>query len=119
MNASEHLGAAMAALIDTDAEALVSCYSQEFIFEDIPSGARIVDKSQLREYYDRLFAMPAVSFTEVSFFAAGKQAAGQWTWRGKTQSGEEFAIRGASLFQLGKDGIKEELLFYDPRDAGS
>ena len=105
------------AITSLNAEALVALYAPEFLLEDIASGNRISDKDELREYYDRLFALPEVSFTDVSFFALGERAAGQWTWCGKSQSGEKYAIRGASLFKLAEDGIREEILFYDPRPA--
>ncbi len=105
------------ALTGLNAEALVALYAPEFLLEDTASGNRISNKAELREYYDGLFALPGVSFTDVSFFALGERAAGQWTWRGRSQSGEKYAIRGASLFKLGEDGIREEILFYDPRPA--
>ncbi len=107
------------ALIKLDAEALVALYAPDFLFEDTASGNRMTNKSELRAYYDRLFSLPDVSFTDVSFFSMGEKAAGQWTWCGRSQSGEKFAIRGASLFKLGEDGIREEILFYDPRSAGA
>ena len=105
------------ALTGLNAEALCALYAPEFLLEDTASGNRISNRAELREYYDRLFALPEVSFTDTSFFALGERAAGQWTWCGRTQSGEEYTIRGASLFILGEDGIREEILFYDPRPA--
>jgi hypothetical protein len=105
------------ALTGLNAEALVALYAPKFLLEDTSSGNRISDKAELRDYYDRLFAWPEISFIDVSFFALGERAAGQWTWCGRSQSGEKFSIRGASLFRLGEDGIREEILFYDPRPA--
>ena len=105
------------ALTGLNAEALTDLYAPEFLLEDTASRNLISNKAELREYYDRLFSLPEVSFTDVSFFALGERAAGHWTWCGRTQSGEEYAIRGASLFILGEDGIREEVLFYDPRPA--
>jgi hypothetical protein len=117
MEYDELLQKAAKALTDLDAEGLVGFYAAEFVLDDASSGKRIIDKNELREYYDRLFALPEVSFTEVEFFNLGERAAGQWTWGGVSQSGEKYAIRGASLFKLGQDGIREEILFYDPRAA--
>jgi hypothetical protein len=107
------------ALTGLNAEALTALYAPEFLLDDISSGNRITDKSALREYYDRLFAIPEVAFTDVSFFALGERAAGKWTWCGRSESGAMFTIRGASLFKLGEDGIREETLFYDPRPAAA
>ncbi len=117
MEFSELLRHAEKALIDLDAEALVAAYAPEFFLEDTTSGNRISDKIELREYYDRLFALPEISVTDVSFFTLGERAAGQWTWCGRSESGKKFSIRGASLFKLGEDGIREEILFYDPKSA--
>jgi hypothetical protein len=105
------------ALIGLNAEALTALYAPEFLLEDTSSGNRISNKAELRAYYDRLFSTPGVSFTDVSFFSMGERAAGQWTWCGTSQSGQKFAIRGASLFKLGENGIREEILFYDPKSA--
>ena len=117
MDSNELLRQAEKALIDLDAEALVAAYAPEFVLEDTASRNRITNKSELRAYYDRLFSMPDISFSNVSFFSMGERAAGQWTWCGRSKSGQKFAIRGASLFKLGEDGIREEILFYDPKSA--
>ena len=117
---NELLEQAEKALVALDAEALVALYADEFLLEDASSGNRITDKKELRAYYDRLFSMPDVYFSDVSFFHMGKKAAGRWTWGGSSlKTGHEFKIRGASLFELEDDRIKEEVLFYDPRSAYS
>jgi len=117
MEYDDLLRKAAEALTNLDAEGLVGCYAAEFILDDASSGMLITDKNELREYYDRLFSLPEISFTEVEFFNLGESAAGQWTWGGVSQSGEKYKIRGASLFKLGLEGIREENLFYDPRAA--
>ena len=117
---SKLLQRAAKALVALDAEALVALYADEFVLEDASSGNRITDKKELRAYYDRLFSMPSVHFSDVSFYHMGKRAAGRWTWGGSSlETGHEFKIRGASLFELEDDRIKEEVLFYDPRSAYS
>ncbi|NIM95785.1 MAG: hypothetical protein GTO18_18960 [Anaerolineales bacterium] len=106
------------ALVDLDTEALVSLYAPEFLFEDTASGDRITDKEELKVYFNELFSLPDVAFVDVNFYALGERGAGRWTWCGSSiQSGKEYAIRGASLFKLGEDGIREEIIFYDPRSA--
>jgi hypothetical protein len=117
MEPNQILQQAEKALRKMDAESLVASYAQDFILEDASSGKQISNKAELRAYYDRLFSMPEVAFSDVSFFASGGRAAGRWTWHGVSPSGGKFAIRGASLFKLAADGIKEEILFYDPKPA--
>jgi steroid delta-isomerase-like uncharacterized protein len=108
------------ALVALDAEALASLYADEFLFEDTSSGDLITDKKELIAYFERLFSIPDVSFSDVSFYHVGKKAAGRWTWGGRSvESGQEYQIRGASLFELEGDRIKEEVIYYDPRSAYS
>jgi hypothetical protein len=118
MEIDEILRHAEQALVGLDSETLVSCYAPDFLFEDTVSGDRISDKKDLRAYFDRVFSLPDVSFSDVSFYSLGERAAGQWVWSGSSlETGKKYAVRGASLFKLGKDGIKEEIIFYDPRTA--
>lgn len=112
------LESAAQALVSLDSEALVDCYAPEFRLVDAPSGRERTDRDELIAYYKALFSMPDVRFTDVKFFSMGDRAGGEWTWHGRSQeSGQPFAIRGASLFRLTSEGIAEELLFYDPRAA--
>ncbi len=105
-------------LVGLNSRTLASLYGDEFTFEDTSAGLRIQTKEALIDYFDRLFAMPEVKFSNVSFFNAGNRGAGQWTWEGRSsQSGTPFAVRGASLFTLTEDAITEEIIFYDPRPA--
>lgn len=115
---SDVLQQAERALVALDTEALVSVYAADFIFEDTASGDRITERDELKAYFDRLFSMPDVNFSDVSFFGLGDRAAGRWTWEGTSlQSGQRYSIRGASLFKLEGNRIKEEIIFYDPRSA--
>ena len=120
MMSNDVLHLAEKAFVNLNTEALVSLYTDDFLFEDTSSGDRITDKEELRRYFDRLFSMPDVYFSDVSFYHMGKKAAGRWTWGGSSlQSGQEYKIRGASLFELEGNCIKEEVIFYDPRSAYS
>ncbi len=106
------------ALVSLDTQALISLYSDDFVFEDTSSGEILTDKGALREYFDRLFSLPAVRFSNVHFFSCGDQGAGEWTWSGKSlESGTDYAIRGASLFLLSEEQIEKETIFYDPSPA--
>ena len=108
------------ALVNMDSDTLVNLYSEDFLFEDTASGDRITDKESLRIYFDQLFSLPKVKFSNVSFFGFGDHAAGQWTWSGTSpESGLKYSIQGASLFKIEKNKIKEEIIFYDPRPFNS
>jgi steroid delta-isomerase-like uncharacterized protein len=114
----ELLNEARKALESLDAEGLVSRYADDFVFKDVSSGNVITSREKLLEYYQRLFAMPDVSFTDVSFFSCGDRAAGEWTWSGtKGDGGTRFSVKGASIFELREGRIASEMIFYDPRPA--
>jgi ketosteroid isomerase-like protein len=110
------LSKAEQALEALDAEALVSLYADNFLFEDTSFSLRITDKAELRSYFDSLFSWPEVTFSNARYFGHGQRAAGEWTMGGLSRvSGEPFSIRGASLFKIEGGKITEEIIFYDPR----
>jgi hypothetical protein len=97
--AVEVLKRAGEALVSLDAEELVSLYADDFVLEDTSSGDTITNKKELREYFERLFSLPEVGFSNVTFF--------------------RNSIKGASIFSLGEDAIKSESIFNDPRKASA
>lgn len=115
---SEVLKRAEEALAALNAKSLVNAYADDFLFEDTSLRERITSKSALKEYFDRLFALPEVRFSEVKFFSCGEKGGGTWIWSGKSiNAGKDYSIQGASLFVLGDDRIIEEKIYYDPRRA--
>lgn len=118
MEIEEILRHAEEALVSQDVERLVSLYASDFLFDDTASGERITDRGELKSYFEQLFSLPGTAFSDVNFFVLGERGAGQWTWSGSSrESGRNFSIRGASFFKLAEDGIREEIIFYDPRPA--
>ena len=107
-----------AALESLDTEKLVSCYTDDFVLEDIPSNETITNKEELRAYFQRLFSLRDVQFSKASFFACDDKGAGEWVWSGiKPSSGVEFSVRGASIIELRDGKISRETLNFDPRPA--
>lgn len=116
--AQDHLQRAVAALQALDAEQLVSLYADSFTFEDPALGEVISGRTRLRAYFESLFALPGVSFSDADVFSSGDRGAARWTWSGTNpRTGRHFAIKGASLFEVGPDGITRETIFYDPSPA--
>ncbi len=110
-----HLESAARALESLDAESLVAQYAREFVFQDSAAGLEVTDRDELRRYYDALFSMPGVAFTDVAFFQDGRgTGAGEWVWSGLGQDGEFFSVRGASIFELSAAGIARETIYYRP-----
>jgi hypothetical protein len=113
----DHLEAAGAALEALDAGTLVGLYVDGFVFEDVAAGETISTRDGLSGYFEALFSMPDVRFTDVVFFQCDSRGAGTWVWSGTNQNGETFSVRGASIFALAEGGIQRETVFYDPRPA--
>ena len=107
------------ALEAMDVEAVVELYDDEFAFDDPAAGLSITDKAVLRDYFEQLFSMPGVRFTDVTVFGeAPGMAAGGWVWSGVDRGGaHKFAIKGASIFELSEFSITKETVYYDPRPA--
>ncbi|MFQ5907639.1 MAG: nuclear transport factor 2 family protein [Thermoplasmata archaeon] len=106
------------ALEALDVDVLVSCYAEDFLFEDIPSELRITEKADLKTYYEHLFALPNVKFSDTVIYDGGDWAALEWTWSGnKRDSGAEYQVRGASIIELRDGRIARETIYFDPRPA--
>jgi SnoaL-like domain len=106
------------ALEGLDAETLVGLYADEFSFEDAALGKTITDRTELRAYFDALFAWPDVSFSGFVAFSSADRGAAEWTWGGsRPNTRRAFAVRGASIFEHGPRGITRETIYYDPRGA--
>ncbi|NNF89391.1 MAG: SnoaL-like domain-containing protein, partial [Acidimicrobiia bacterium] len=76
----DSVGRALEAL---NVEELVAHYAPRFRFEDSGAGLDIVDREELRRYYEALFSMPGVAFRVVGMFEGeGGRGAGEWVWSG-------------------------------------
>ncbi len=113
----DHLEAAAHALEALDAESLVGLYGDGFVFEDTAAGLVISTREELAAYFNALFSMPDVAFSEVSFFRCGNRGAGTLLWAGTNPVGNSYSVRGASVFDLVEGGIRREAVFYDPGPA--
>lgn len=114
---SIYLQKAEEALVNLHAEQLAACYAEVFLFEDPQDKQRITRKQDLLQYFQRLFALPEVAFTDVRVYEGETWAAIEWTWRGERKDGGSFAIRGASVIEHRGDKILRESIYYDPRPA--
>lgn len=113
-----YLDVVSAALQALDTEALVALYADGFAFEDPGLGQTIGTRDELRAYFEGLFGWADVSFGDVAVFSCGNRGAAEWTWSGTSPSSKRrFSIRGASIFEVGANGITRETIYYDPRPA--
>ena len=113
---SPYLERAKYALEQLDADAIVSAYEEPFMFEDAPSGGKIIDREDLLAYFKALFALPNVAFSDIRVYETETFAVLEWTWSGtKRSSGEGYQVRGASVIELRNGRIARETIYYDPR----
>ncbi len=106
------------ALEGLNTDKIIKIYADEFLFEDTSSKLSIKDRKALVKYFQRLFTMPQVSFTEIRIFEADRFAVIEWTWGGVSHnSGEPFRVRGASVIELSGGKVWRESIYYDPMPA--
>lgn len=107
---------AKAALEGLNAEHLLACYAETFQFIDAAFKQHITEREELKEHFQRLFALPSVRFTEIKVFEGQEWAAVEWVWWGSARvSGHTFRIPGVSVIELVDGKIKRETIYYDPR----
>ncbi|NNC91759.1 MAG: SnoaL-like domain-containing protein [Acidimicrobiia bacterium] len=113
-----HLESTARALEALDVEDLLTQYASQFVFEDTAAGLTITDREGLRGYFERLFSIPGVAFSDVVMFEDGRgHGGGEWVWSGLDPSGRPFRVRGASIFEVAESGITRESIYYQPPGA--
>ena len=106
------------ALEGLNTDNLLKIYAEPFVFEDTPAKLLISDRNLLREYFQQLFSLPEVSFSDIKLYEADNFAIIEWTWGGVSRtSGETFRVRGASVIELEGGKVRRESIYYDPRPA--
>ena len=106
------------ALEELNLEKILSIYAENAVFEDISAGQRIMDKTTLRTYFEQLFSLPGVSFSDIRILDGSNFAVIEWIWSGlKCDTGETYRVRGASVVELWKGKIVRESIYYDPKPA--
>jgi len=108
------------ALEGLNVDQILLAYAQDAIFEDISAGERIVGQAGLRAYFEQLFSLPGVAFSDIRIFDGGSFAALEWVWSGlKRNTGGAYSVRGASVIELREGKIIRESIYYDPKPARS
>ena len=106
------------ALEELNAEKIIEIYSAQFVFEDAPAKLLITDRKTLKEYFQRLFGLPQVSFSDIKVYEAENFAAIEWTWGGvNSTTGKSFRVRGASVIELEDGKVRRESIYYDSRPS--
>jgi hypothetical protein len=97
---------------------ILEIYADRFVFEDTTAKLLITDRKRLGEYFQQLFSMPEVSFSDIEIHEAESFAVIEWTWGGVSRTtGAPFRVRGVSVIELEQGKVKRESIYYDPRAA--
>ncbi len=112
------LQAAKEALEGLKTNEVIEIYADEFLFEDTSSKQQITDRVTLKIYFQRLFTMPQVSFSEIRILETDNFATIEWTWGGVSRTtGRPFQVRGVSVMELSDGKVVRESIYYDPKPA--
>jgi steroid delta-isomerase-like uncharacterized protein len=103
-------------------EKLVSLFTDDCLYEDLPLGVVTHGKTELEQFYHMTRgAFPDFKIALMSHFVAGNQAGAEWVMTG-THKGDlpglpatykQVSIRGASAFELQNNKVKRCSDYFD------
>ncbi len=77
---------------------------------------RFTDRASLKNYYQQLFSLPEVSFSDFKILESEHFAVSEWTWSGVSPiTGKQYRVRGASIIELSYGKVIRERQYYDPK----
>jgi hypothetical protein len=101
-------------------EKILEIYADKFLFEDTSSMQSITTRTSLRTYYNQLFNLPGVCFSDIGIFESDHFAAIEWTWSGLNLLNDNiYHVRGVSIMELSEGKVSRESIYYDPKTAFS
>lgn len=104
------------ALESLNADKMTECYANNFLLEFPSSNERFTDRASLKQYYQQLFNLPEVSFSDFKILEAEHFATTEWTWSGVSPiTGKPYRVRGVSVIELTDGKVIRESLYYDPK----
>ena len=104
------------ALEGLNADKMIECYADNFLFESPSSNERFTDRTSLKNYYQQLFSLPEVNFSDFKILDAEHFATIEWTWSGVSPvTGKPYRVRGVSVIELTDGKVSRESLYYDPK----
>lgn len=100
------------ALEGCNTENILEVYADKFLFEDTSSMQSITTRTSLREYFDQLFNLPGVCFSDIGIFEGDNFAAIEWTWSGLDLKNENtYHVRGVSIMEFSEGKISRESIY--------
>ncbi len=99
-----------------NADKMTELYANDFLFEASSSNDWITDRASLRNYFQQLFSLPEVRFSDFKILESDHFATIEWNWSGVSPiTGKPYQVRGVSVIELTGGKISRESLYYDPK----
>jgi steroid delta-isomerase-like uncharacterized protein len=108
------------------AEKLLSLFTDDCVYEDIPLGAISHGKAELQSFFHTIFhVFPDFKIELTSQFSAGNQAVAEWLLSGTHRgdfpglpaTNKPVLVRGASVFELADNQLKRCSDYFDMASA--
>jgi steroid delta-isomerase-like uncharacterized protein len=105
-----------------DIDKILSLFTDDCVYEDVPTGAVHHGKAELKGFADRVFAaFPDFKIELASGFIAGNWAGVEWTMSGTHKgdlpeipaTGKPFSVRGSTICELREGKIKRDSDYWD------
>jgi len=102
------------ALQELNLDKILSIYSEDAVFEDIPANLLIDNKAELSLYFERLFTSPGAAFSDFRILESDEFAVIEWVWTAQ-QVGldQQNKVRGVSVIELKEGKISRERIYYN------
>jgi steroid delta-isomerase-like uncharacterized protein len=112
-----------AAMATHDADQILALYADDAVWEEVPLNLAARGHAEIRAHLERLFAAtPDIAYDVTGGFAAGDRAATEWAITGTLTgdfpglppgTGQPFALRGVSLFDVADGRIVRYTEYWD------
>src|SRR5687768_7174515 len=112
-----------AAMATHDPDRILALYADDAVWEEVPLNLVARGQAEIRAHLERVFAAtPDIAYDVTGGFAAGDRAAAEWTITGTLTgdfpglppgTGQAFAVRGVSLFELADGRIARYAEYWD------
>ena len=101
-----------------DPDKVVTAYTEDVVYEDVPHGIICNGRPELRATAADFFAADGdVKFEVVKSWIHGGQGVLEWVWRGvdkgEFKTGKPFTVRGLSILEVRDGKISSNRDYYD------
>ena len=109
---------AFAAWNSQDPDKLIAAYTDDIVYEDVPSGSLSNGRAEFRKFAVLTFSgVGDFKIEAVNTWIENGRGVAEWVWSGVDKdwfkTGKRFSVRGVSVFEVRKGKISRNKDFYD------